>query len=178
MMHQQLVALHQGAVAAQQNMGPEGMPPQRVPQPVMSPQQQVLAAHLQMQAQQGMQGQMAPVPQPNMVASGMSPQSSAGFVQHPNYTGVQSFTGQPMMYNSSQYPMMNVGMNPFIGQQMYGLPMQGGSTFYPPQAAMMQQQQHQQQQQSQQAQVEPSQQPQTRRRPTAAIPIKPPQERT
>ena len=53
MMHQQLVALHQGAVAAQQNMGPEGMPPQRVPQPVMSPQQQVLAAHLQMQAQQG-----------------------------------------------------------------------------------------------------------------------------
>jgi len=185
MMHQQLAALHQGAVAAQQNMGPEGMPPQRVPQPGMSPQQQqALAAHLQMQAQQGVQGPMAPVPQPNMVASGMSPQSTAGFVpgmnvQHPSYTGVQSFAGQPMMYNSSQYPMMNVGMNPFIGQQMYGLPMQGGSTFYPPQAAMMQQQQQQQaQQQSQQPQVEPSQQPQTRRRPTAAIPIKPPQERT
>lgn len=55
MMHQQLAALHQGAVAAQQNMGPEGMPPQRVPQPGMSPQQQqqALAAHLQMQAQQG-----------------------------------------------------------------------------------------------------------------------------
>lgn len=56
--------------------------------------------------------------------------------------------------------------------------MQGGSTFYPPQAAMMQQQQQQQQkQQAQQPQVEPSQQPQTRRRPTAAIPIKPPQVR-
>ena len=54
LMHQQLAALHQGAVAAQQNMGPEGMPPQRVPQPGMSPQQQqALAAHLQMQAQQG-----------------------------------------------------------------------------------------------------------------------------
>lgn len=54
MMHQQLAALHQGAVAAQQNMGPEGMPPQRVPQHGMSPQQQqALAAHLQMQAQQG-----------------------------------------------------------------------------------------------------------------------------
>lgn len=49
MMHQQLAAL-----VAQQNMGPEGMPPQRVPQPGMSPQQQqALAAHLQMQAQQG-----------------------------------------------------------------------------------------------------------------------------
>ena len=54
LMHQQLAALHQGAVAAQQNMAPEGMPPQRVPQPGMSPQQQqALAAHLQMQAQQG-----------------------------------------------------------------------------------------------------------------------------
>lgn len=55
MMHQQLAAaLQQGAIAAQQNMGPEGMPPQRVPQPGMSPQQQqALAAHLQMQAQQG-----------------------------------------------------------------------------------------------------------------------------
>lgn len=54
MIHQQLTALHQGAVAAQQNMGQEGMPPQRVPQPGMSPQQQqALAAHLQMQAQQG-----------------------------------------------------------------------------------------------------------------------------
>ena len=55
----------------------------------------------------GAQGPMAPVPQPNMVASGMSPQSTAGFVtgmnvQHPSYTGVQSFTGQPMMYNNSQ----------------------------------------------------------------------------
>ena len=55
----------------------------------------------------GAQGPMAPVPQPNMVASGMSPQSTAGFVpgmnvQHPHYTGVQSFTGQPMMYNNSQ----------------------------------------------------------------------------
>ena len=60
---------------------------------------------------------------------------------------------------------------------MYGLPMQGGGTFYPQQAAMMQQQQQQNQQQppSQQPQAEPSQQPQTRRRPTAAIPIKPPQ---
>ena len=56
--------------------------------------------------------------------------------------------------------------------------MQGGGTFYPPQAAMMQQQQQQQaQQQSQQPQTEPSQQPQTRRRPTAAIPIKQPQVR-
>ena len=54
LMHQQLAALHQGAVAVQQNMGPEGIPPQRVPQPGMSPQQQqALAAHLQMQAQQG-----------------------------------------------------------------------------------------------------------------------------
>lgn len=55
----------------------------------------------------GVQGPLAPVPQPNMVASGMSPQSTAGFVpginvQHPNYTGVQTFTGQPMMYNNSQ----------------------------------------------------------------------------
>ena len=51
MMQQQLAA----AVAAQQNMGPEGMAGPRVPQPGMSPQQQqqVLAAHLQMQAQQG-----------------------------------------------------------------------------------------------------------------------------
>ena len=54
MKHQQLAALHQGAVAAQQNMGPEVMSPQRVPQPGMSPQQQqALASHLQMQAQQG-----------------------------------------------------------------------------------------------------------------------------
>ena len=54
MMHQQLAALQQGAVAAQQNMGQEGMSPQRVPQPGMSPQQhQALAAHLHMQAQQG-----------------------------------------------------------------------------------------------------------------------------
>lgn len=37
--------------------------------------------------------QLGPVPQPNMV-------TSAGYV--PNYTGVQSFAGQPMMYNNSQ----------------------------------------------------------------------------
>ena len=52
MMQQQLAA----AVAAQQSMGPEGMSGPRVPQPGMSPQQQqqVLAAQLQMQAQQGL----------------------------------------------------------------------------------------------------------------------------
>ena len=54
--------------------------------------------------------------------------------------------------------------------KMYGMPMQGGGTFYPPPAALMQQQQ-----QPQQSQAESSQQPHTRRRPTAAIPIKPPQ---
>ena len=37
--------------------------------------------------------QLGPVPQPNMV-------TSAGYV--PNYTGIQSFAGQPMMYNNSQ----------------------------------------------------------------------------
>lgn len=52
--HQQFAAFHQGAVATQQNMSPEGIPPQIVPQPGMSPQQQqALAAHPQMQAQQG-----------------------------------------------------------------------------------------------------------------------------
>nr|XP_058945582.1 uncharacterized protein LOC131773656 [Pocillopora verrucosa] len=118
---------------------------------------------------------MAPVPQPNMVAAGMSPHSTAGFVPHPNFPGVQSFPGQ--IYTNSQYPMM--GMPPFMGQQMYGLQMAGGGTFYPPQAAMVQQQQQhsQQQQQQQPSQGEPQQQ-QTRRRPNAAIPIKPPQERT
>lgn len=50
MMQQQLAA----AVAAQQSMGSEVMPGPRAPQPGMSPQpQQVLAAQLQMQAQQG-----------------------------------------------------------------------------------------------------------------------------
>lgn len=51
MMHQQLAA----AVAAQQSMGPESMQGPRVPQPGLTPQQQqqVLAAHLQLQAQQG-----------------------------------------------------------------------------------------------------------------------------
>lgn len=182
-MHQQLAVLQQGAVPGQQGMGSEGVSPQRLPQPGMSPQQQqqALATHLQMQASQGMQGPIGAVPQPNMVASGMSPQSTAGFVQHPNYTGVQSFPGQTVMYPNSQYPMM--GINPFLGQQVYGLPMPGGGTFYPPQAAMVQQQQQQQQQHSQQqqqqqpSQGEPQQQ-QTRRRPNAAIPIKPPQERS
>ncbi|CAH3197509.1 unnamed protein product [Porites evermanni] len=163
MMQQQLAAAA-AAVAAQQSVAPEGVAAPRVPQPALNPQQQqVLAAHLQMQAQQGFvqSAQLGPVPQPNMV-------TSAGYV--PNYTGVQSFAGQPMMYNNSQFPMMNVGMNPFLGQQMYGMPMQGGGTFYPPPAALMQQQQ-----QPQQSQAESSQQPHTRRRPTAAIPIKPPQ---
>ena len=52
MMQQQLAA----AVAAQQSIGPEGMSGPRVPQPGMSPQQQqqMLAAQLQMQAQQGL----------------------------------------------------------------------------------------------------------------------------
>lgn len=181
-MHQQLAALQQGAVPGQQGMGSEGVAPQRLPQPGMSPQQQqqALATHLQMQASQGMQGPIGAVPQPNMVASGMSPQSTAGFVQHPNYTGVQSFPGQTVMYPNSQYPMM--GINPFLGQQVYGLPMPGGGTFYPPQAAMVQQQQQQQHHSQQQQQQQPSQgepqQQQTRRRPNAAIPIKPPQERS
>ena len=48
----------------------------------------------------GMQGPMAPVPQPNMVAAGMSPHSTAGFVPHPNFPGVQSFPGQ--IYTNSQ----------------------------------------------------------------------------
>lgn len=54
-MHQQLAALQQGAVPGQQGMGSEGVAPQRLPQPGMSPQQQqqALATHLQMQASQG-----------------------------------------------------------------------------------------------------------------------------
>jgi len=111
------------------------------------------------------------LPQPNLVPSGMSPQSAAGFVPHPNYPGIQSFAGQPMLYNGSQFPLMNVGLNHFMAPQMYGLPMQGG-TFYPPQSTAMQQQP-----QGQQPAVETSQQQQNRRRPTAAIPIKSPQER-
>lgn len=51
MMQQQLAA----AVAAQQSVGPEGVAAPRVAQPALNPQQQqVLAAHLQMQAQQGL----------------------------------------------------------------------------------------------------------------------------
>ena len=53
-MIQQLAALQQGALPVQQGMGSEGVSPQRVPQPGMSPQQQqVLATHLQLQASQG-----------------------------------------------------------------------------------------------------------------------------
>lgn len=53
-MIQQLAALQQGALPVQQGMGSEGVSPQRVPQPGMSPQQQqALATHLQLQASQG-----------------------------------------------------------------------------------------------------------------------------
>ena len=53
MMQQQLAAAA-AAVAAQQSVAPEGVAAPRVPQPALNPQQQqVLAAHLQMQAQQG-----------------------------------------------------------------------------------------------------------------------------
>ena len=59
MMQQQLAAAAAAAaaaVAAQQSVGPEGVAAPRVPQPALNPQQQqqVLAAHLQMQAQQGL----------------------------------------------------------------------------------------------------------------------------
>ena len=49
------------------------------------------------------------IPQPNMVAPGMSPQSAAGYVQHPNYSGVQSFGGQPMVYSNSQWVTHQIG---------------------------------------------------------------------
>ena len=55
MMQQQLAAAAAAAVAAQQSVAPEGVAAPRVPQPALNPQQQqVLAAHLQMQAQQGL----------------------------------------------------------------------------------------------------------------------------
>ena len=55
MMQQQLAAAAAAAVAAQQSVAPEGVAAPRVPQPTLNPQQQqVLAAHLQMQAQQGL----------------------------------------------------------------------------------------------------------------------------
>lgn len=54
MIQQQLAAIQQGALPVQQGMGSEGISPQRVPQPGMSPQQQqALATHLQLQAPQG-----------------------------------------------------------------------------------------------------------------------------
>ena len=53
-MMQQLAAAA-AVVAAQQNVAPEGVAAPRVPQPALNPQQQqVLAAHLQLQAQQGL----------------------------------------------------------------------------------------------------------------------------